>query len=396
MRILVLTPRYPYPLVGGDKIRIYHIIKVLKEAGHELTLLSFVENQQETSLAQEKELTDIFFSIHTAVLPKWRSHLNAFWGLIRGKPLQTSYYHSKEMQSLVDKEFSMGDYDAVLVHLIRMAPYVIGRSGVYKVLEMTDALSLNYQRSREQGSKGFLGKVYAIEEKRARDYERECIKRFDATVVVSNVDRDYLVRETGEEAQKKVRVVPHGAQDAFFQKITNNYEPDLIVFIGNLRTHQNNDAVLYFVQKIYPRIKAQQPKAKFRIVGADPSNNIKLLDKKNGIEVTGKLESVYAYIRDACVSVAPIRIGAGVQGKVLESMAMGVPVVATSIAVKGIEGGMRNEHFLVADEPKAFADAVLELMNDKSKRSALVRRAKKLAERYRYSRLAREYAKIFV
>jgi glycosyltransferase involved in cell wall biosynthesis len=396
MKILVLTPRFPFPLIGGDKIRIYHIVKALKEANHNLTLLSFIEKPKEAPLAREKELIDIFSSIHTVLLPKWRSYLNAFWGLITGKPLQTSYYHSKKMQSLVDKELSLGDYNAVLVHLIRMAPYVIGRSDIYKVLEMTDALSLNYRRSREQGSKGFLGKVYATEEKRARDYERECVKKFDTTVVVSNVDKSYLIGEASGELQKKVRVAPHGSQDVFFQKITNNYEPNLIVFIGNLRTHQNNDAILYFIKDIYPLIKQQAPNVKLRIVGDNPSWKVRAFQGKEDIEITGRVENVADYVKDAAVSVSPIRIGAGMRGKILESMAIGAPVVTTSLALEGIEGGTAAEHFLVADEPKAFAAAVLELINNKSKRRALVEKAQKLAERYRYSKLAADYAKLFI
>lgn len=395
MKILVLTPRFPYPLIGGDKIRIYNIAKALKEAKYNLTLLSFVEKPKEASLAREKELADIFSSIRTVVLPKWRSYFNTFLGLLSGKSLQTSYYYSRKMRFLIDKELSTGNYDAALVHLVRMAPYVIDRNDVFKVLEMTDVLSLNYKRSREQGSKDFLGKVYAVEEKRIRDYEQECLKKFDATVVVSSIDRDFLIKEANEEIQKKVRVVPHGSQDYFFQGITNKYDSNLIIFIGNLRTHQNNDAILYFIREIYPFVKNNNPLARLRIIGANPSRLVRKFHGKNGIEVTGRVDNVIDYARDAGVSVSPIRIGAGMRGKILESMAMGIPVVTTPVGFEGIEVNSEKESFLVADNPEEFANSVLKIMKDPLLKEKLRKAGKELAERYRYSVIAREYAKIF-
>lgn len=394
-KILVLTPRFPYPLIGGDKIRILSIVKGLIREGHKVSLISFITSRQEVALSQESELGDIFSSIKTVLLPKWKSYLNVLRGLISRKPLQVFYYQSGKMKLLIDQELSLGKYDVVLVHLIRMAPYVIGRNDIQKVLEMTDAISLNYARSRQYRSGGLLGIMYRIEEERVRRYEQRCIERFDFSVVVSGVDRDHLIKTSNKERHQKIKVIPHGVQDLFLKYDFQDYDPNLLVFIGNLRTLQNNDAILYFVKEIYPFIKLHRPAARLRIVGANPSKVVRNLDNKNGVKVTGKVENIVDYVKDACVSVSPIRIGAGMRGKILESMAMGIPVVATSVGVEGIEEARSDNHLLIADTPESFANAVIKVMENPSLRDSLSKAGRELARRYRYSAIAQEYAKLF-
>lgn len=395
-KILVLTPRFPYPLIGGDKIRIYSICKGLAEAGNELTLLSFVTNRRESDFADLPQIREVFSSVKTVVLPKWKSYVNSFFGIFGFKPLQISYYRSGKMFSLAGQELSSGHYRAVLVHLIRMAPYVMDRDDIYKALEMTDALSLNCLRSREKGSSGFLGKIYRMEERRARVYEQECLKKFDISVVVSKLDRDYLISRGGAKEADKITVMPHGVLDSMLEAESEQYDSNLMIFIGNLRTHQNNDAILYFIEEIYPLIKNDNASARLKIIGADPSRRLRKFHGKNGIEITGRVENVADCAKEACLSISSIRIGAGMRGKILESMALGVPVVTTSIGLEGIEAKGGKEYFLTADSAEEFADGALRIMNDPLLRKKLSENGKELARRYRYGIIARQYSeKIF-
>jgi glycosyltransferase involved in cell wall biosynthesis len=398
-RILILTPRFPYPLIGGDKLRIHSIAQGLKEAGFELALLSFVTDRREAELARQAEITAVFHSVQTVLLPKWRSYFNVLAALPGKRPLQTLYYHSRKMEAAVRAELSTGAYNAVLAHLIRMAPYAIGheygQKGITKILEMTDALSLNYMRSREQGSRGMLGKIYRIEEGRARDYEGECVRRFDRTVVVSPVDRDYLLKRVGAAAARKIAVVAHGMPDSMLETKPQPEDPNLMVFTGNMRTHQNNDAILHFVRDIYPLVRARRPGAILRIVGMSPSREVRALDGRMGIQVTGKVERVADHVAAACVSICPMRIGAGMRGKILGSMAMSIPVVTTAVGAEGIEGAVSDEHLVFADTPADFAAAVLRVMGDADLRAKLRVNGKRLVEeRYRYGALGREYAEL--
>ena len=143
-----------------------------------------------------------------------------------------------------------------------------------------------------------------------------------------------------------------------------------MIFIGNMRTHQNTDAVLYFIRAIYPLIKARRPRAKFRIIGCEPRRSIRAFHGKDGIEVTGFVQDVWLNAKDACVAVCPIRVGAGVQNKLLESMAMGIPSVTTSVGLEGIDA-VSGRHLLTADSPSDFSEQVLRLMENKDLRMGI-------------------------
>lgn len=369
--VLVLTPRLPYPIIGGDKLRIYNVCKSLVKAGYDLTLLSLVADSNESELATKHESSKIFSLVETIVLSKPQSYINSFLGLLRGESLQTSYYKSKLMQKKVDELLDSERYQCALVHLTRMAPYVEKRKGIRKVLEMTDAVSLNYNRSRKFGVKGFLSLVYRAEESRARKYETECLENFDTTVVVSPIDKDWLLKNNPLYGQK-IKVIPLSISDDFFDFTPpDDYDQNLIVFIGNMRTYQNEDAVRYFVSDIYPIIKKVLPLSKFRVIGSEPSNFIKSLNGKDGIEITGKVVDVKTLACKACVSICPMRIGAGIQTKILEAMSLGVPVVASLNASSGIIGAKNNEHYFVVDKPGEFADKILSLMQNKELRSRI-------------------------
>lgn len=396
-KILILSPRLPYPVIGGDKLRIYNICKFLCNAGYRLTLLSFVEKREEVKLALTLPEKDIFEKVKVLILPKMRSFLNCTFGLISKKALSTWYYKSSIMKKLVKRELSSGSYKAVIVHLIRMAPYVTEykNSNTLKILEMTDAISLNYSRCRWYGNKrSFKYFSYTLEVPRLKRFEVDCIHRFNRVVVVSSIDKDYLLKQLDRDRARiegRIYIIPNGvdADDSLY--VAKNYDPDLIVFIGNMRSYQNDDAVLYFINDIFPLIKKKIPKARLKVVGAKPSRKLRKLHGMNGIEITGKVKEVASYVKDACVSVAPIRIGAGIQNKILESMALGIPVVSSSMGLEGIKANP-NEHLLVANSPKDFCDAVLKIMEDKELRTKLAIAGRTLVEQnYQWNSCLKPY-----
>ena len=391
--ILVLTPRLPYPLIGGDKLRIFNICDFLYENDYRLTLVSFVQNKNEAEIAKNHEAHKIFAKVLTVRMSKYRSYLHSILGSLAARPLQLGYFWSKEMRELVLKEISTGEYDTVLLHLIRMAPYVIGKK-LRKVLEMTDAISLNYSRSRGKKKIASFGWLLGFEEKRVRRYEKRCLKEFEVVIVASHVDKDYL-SNLDKRSASKIFVVPNGVSEEFINIVPAKYDLDLIIFIGNLRSYQNQDAVFYFLGEIYPLIKREVPSVKYRIIGAAPPLKLLRCNGKNGIEVTGEVDNIISYAEQAAVSVAPIRVGAGIQNKVLESMALGVPVVTTSVAAEGLPHAKPGEHFLVCDTPKEFADAVCRVLKDKSCREKLSSNGKNLVmDHYRWPRCLGKYLEI--
>ncbi len=400
-KILILTSRLPYPVIGGDKLRIYYVCKALRDAGYELTLFSFVQNEGERQIAETHEDRKIFNHVQVIILPAWKSYLQTLLGFFTRKPLQVNYYWSRSMLGLVQGRVCSDEYEAILTHLIRMAPYILDPyvsdpERIKKVVEFTDAISLNYKRSREQGFGGLMSMIYRIEEKRVLAYEKECLLKSDYAVVVSKVDADWLNKNTDNKFQDKIKVFGNGVMDEFLNfEATEDYDKNLIIFIGNLRTYQNQDAVLYFVREIYPLIKKEIPEACFRIIGANPPNQILKLNGQNGIEVTGEVKDVKEVAKKAAISVAPMRIGAGVQNKILESMALGIPVVATSSSANGIISAKNNEHLIIADSPEDLSGAVIGLLRDRNKRNMLSMAGQKLVkENYTFEKQLAGYSQL--
>jgi glycosyltransferase involved in cell wall biosynthesis len=159
-------------------------------------------------------------------------------------------------------------------------------------------------------------------------------------------------------------VYPNGIQCV--DLISSEYDSDKMVFIGNMRTLQNQDAVLYFISEIFPLIKSRKHNAVFHIIGAEPPKFIRNMSDGKDVVVSGYVNSVEEEIINAAVSVAPMRIAAGIQNKVLVSMACGIPVVLTSLVSVGITGLVSRKNCIISNTNEEFADSVISLMiNDR-------------------------------
>lgn len=372
MRILFLTPRLPYPPVKGDKSIPFHRIKYLSQR-HEIILLSFIESEEK--LRYLPHLDTYCSRVETVLLPPYRSYLNVLRGILSDIPLQVSYYSSAIMRERLEVILSQEEFDLVHAVLLRSAKYLMGNRSLPKVVDLIDALSLNMER-RYQAERGVKRVLFKEEWRRVRKFEREVCRNFDKAVVVSHVDRKAI----GEE---NVQVVPLGVDSAVFKPPSKKPEPNVVIFTGNLGYFPNIEAVSYFAEDILPLVAQRIPEVRFLVVGANPSPQITRLDKHPNILVTGTVDSVADHLRKASVAVCPMKSGSGMQFKLLEAMACGVPVVATSVALEGIEVAP-GEHVLLADSDEAFAAHVVTLLKDAETRVALARSARRLVER-RYS-----------
>ena len=384
MRILFLTSRLPFPPIGGDKLRVYNFMKYLSEH-HEISLISFVTERAENNyiIKYGKDFRDV----KTVLLTKERSYYNCIRGIFSSKPLQIYYYHSKQMARLIEFEIQNRDFDLIFVHLFRMAEYVKKLENIIKILDLTDAISLNYERSKKHRKGLFSTIINLLESKRVLRYETSILDYFHRNLLVSNIDKEFLKKFT---KSKNLEVVPIGVDLDYFQFYSGIYDPQKIIFLGNMRTFPNEDAVVYFSEQIFPLIKKEFPDINFFIVGTTPSKRVRQLSKREGIIVTGVVDDVREYLKTAVVSVAPMRSGAGVQNKILESMAIGTPVITSSIGLEGIEA-VPNRHILVADEPQQFAEKVIELLRNKGLRTQIAINARKiLEEKYSWEKALRK------
>ena len=385
MRVLFLTSRFPYPLIGGEAIKAYHYLKYLS-LNHEVTLLTFTDHETEpTSFDKIRELCH---SIKTVArrdqMPSW---INSGLAILSSKPFQVKYYHSRKMREAVKREISTHKYDLLMAHLIRMFDYVRDYEGCAKIAALEDALSLNYSRQSSYLDRTRRWLVN-LERKRVFQYEKETIESSHLCLVVSEVDRSFW--EKRGVHTDKIRIVPNGVSKELLARGKNKVEEnDWIVFLGNMGSSffntgnfPNRDACMFFSRAVFPRLRQKNRGIRFFIVGANPSEEIMKLGEMEGVEVTGFAKDPYHYLERAKIFVAPLRCGAGIQNKVLEAMALGKTVVTTQIGAEGIEGE-NNKHFVIVDKdrPEAMADCVLDLLNDEKKRQYIGENARELIKK---------------
>ena len=377
MNVLVLTPRLPYPPAGGDRVTVYSHIRLLSPLVESIHLLSLIEDPSEIELARQFESEFPNLSVETQLLSPLRSRLNTAVGLAASRePLQVHYYRSGAYARRAQALAASKPFDACYVHLIRMVPYARNLPVPVKVLCMTDCMTLRYERSAPY-AEGPMRHVEAIERKRISRFETGCTEGFDASIVVTEVDRRKLL-ELG--AKGRIEVVPFGVNlSRFTLEEDEDYEPNTAVFLGNLHSAPNRDAVRFFVDAIWPHVRAGHPEARFRIVGINAPAWIKQLHGKDGIEVLGAVEDVRPFLRSATCSVCPMRMGAGIQTKNLESLALATPVVSTSIGFEGLNAE-QGEGVLVADAPAEFAAHIARLMDEPERRRALGDAGRKVIE----------------
>ncbi len=373
-KVLVLTPRYPYPPIGGDRLRIFYLCKELSKR-FSLTLLSLTDRAEDTRCTPPGD--GIFERIECIYLPRWRSILSTVRALPSSTPLQVAYYRSAAFGRRVKQLLS--SHDLCLAHLIRTGDYV-RTCDVPTVLEMTDAISLNYERVRNIGTRArrLQSLVYKLEESRLREYERSIVECFDLAVLVSDVDREYLFGDR-QHPPGNVLVCTNGVEAS---SLPFSFERDgrAVIFIGNLMSVQNLDGALYFASEVLPKIRTRASDVTFRVVGRIRPGDAQRLHALDGVEVTGEVASIPKAIRGGGVGVCPIRLGAGIQNKVLEYMALGLPTVTTTLGREGLDARPGVE-FIAADGPQGTADAVLDLLDDREKAEAMARSARRYVER---------------
>jgi len=345
--------------VGGDRLRTFQVVKHLSRR-HRVTIASFVEHAQEADAAAPYR--DLYERLIPVVLPKEQSHLNCLRGLASSDPLQVHYYASSAMRAAVRGELATGRYDAVFCHLIRMAQYLPDDPGVRKVLDFCDAISLLHARSSPlRHGVGWSSLVNAVEARRVGPYERSCLHRADVSIFISAVDADYFQRAG---AKGRIGVMSNGVDIDAFPFHDGARDENRIVFVGNMRTFPNTDAVVYFVEEVLPLIRVARPETTFYIVGNEPPRRVQKLHDGEHVIVTGRVDSVVPYLAGAAVAVAPMRAAVGIQNKILESLAIGTPVVTTHMGAEGLDPDL----LAVADSPQAFARATLELMQNETRR----------------------------
>jgi len=364
MKIFFACHRFPFPPNRGGKIRPFNMIKHLSRR-HEVFVASLAHTKQE--LEQGAGLKEHCAEIYAAVLPERLRWLQAFSALPTAEPSSVAYFRSSGLVEKVKRAGRRISFDAVIVHCAFAAQYGLRVPARFRLIDFGDLDSGKWLDYAEQRCFP-LSLGYRLEGLKLRRYERRVAAAFDYCTLTTQGE---LAEFEKLAVDRPRRVIPNGVDESYFcpNGGPNPTQP-VIVFLGRMDYHPNIDGVLYFVRNVLPKIRATIPDVEFRIIGSNPAPAIERLRQLPGVMVTGHVPDVRPLLREATVSVAPLRIARGTQNKILESMAMGVPVVATTQAAKGIDA-IPGRHILIADSPDAFAEQVMSVSKNQQRRGEL-------------------------
>jgi glycosyltransferase involved in cell wall biosynthesis len=278
-------------------------------------------------------------------------------------------------------------YDVVIPYYIRTAEAAKNLTHTRKIVAIQLSLAAQWKRAAKYASNPLVKAAKGMEARRLAAYEGDMFEEFNKCLVISNHDLKHMAKVD----PAKVFFNPHGVDTVKFAPRDTAKKPGSIVFSGAMAFQPNEDAVCYFAETAWPRVRAAVPHAIWTIVGKNPTAKVAALARLPGVTVTGTVAKVEDYLAQAEVAINPLRIGGGLQNKLLEGMSMGLPMVASSVANEGI-GAIPGEHLLLADQPGEFADHVISLFGNKAKRETLGQAARKFIEdkwtwEYHFARL---------
>jgi sugar transferase (PEP-CTERM/EpsH1 system associated) len=396
MRILFLTPQLPYPPHQGTTIRNYNIIANLARR-HEIHLLSFVRSQDE--IVRATPLHQHCCSIEGILAPRRSPLKRSLSMFLSPLPDMALRLLSVEFQAKLAAVLRRVPFDVVQIEGIEMArPWMDWRiSNIQYPISIFDDHNAEYvlqQRAFEtdvRQPRRWVAALYSlIQWKKLSRYEATICRLADGVVAVSEADRAALQRLV---PGLEVTVIPNGVDTEFYndqfpmtndQSKPGHWDLDIghcsLVFTGKMDFRPNVDAVLWFYREVLPQIRRKVPDTHFYIVGQSPHRRVLRLADHPAVTVTGYVDDVRSYIAGACVYVVPLRIGGGTRLKVLEAMAMGKPIVSTSLGCEGFQGLIPGRELSIADSPEDFAQRVIELLEDASRRERLGQAARRFVE----------------
>lgn len=362
MKLLMVSPSFPSP-TWGFGIRNYHLLKTLARE-HTVSLLALVNSAEieECDLSLVEDFAHTVRIVVRPAPPSKRSQQLRY--AVRGKSYALGINSTQGLQKALDMLLLDEHYDAVIYESALIAGYRLPE-GVKCIVDQHnieyELLWRTYQRETSWVRKWYSG----LESRLLRPIEIERCRKADAVVTTS--ERDCLLLKS-ILPHSLIEVVPNGVDIEAFRCDSREEVPGQIIFTGAMNYYPNINAVIFFAQQCWPLIRAQVPDATWQIVGRDPPTQVRRLAELPGVIVTGSVPDVRPYLATSAVAIAPLQIGSGTRLKILEALAMQKAVVSTSIGCEGLSV-VPGEHLIVADQPEAFAQAVVTFLNNPEMRA---------------------------
>lgn len=357
MKIFVLLPRIPYPLEKGDKLRAFNQIKQLAKH-NEIVLCALNDNTKVSEQDAFHALQPYCQSISFISINKAQILLGLVRAFFKGLPLQCGYFYNRKAAKRIGMLITKHKPDMLFGQLLRVAEYIRHKS-IPKALDYQDIFSYGMKRRADIASP-VTRPIYDMEYRRLKRYEAAIFNDFDVRSIISEPDRALFPHERRNE----ILIVPNGVDHDYFKPQEKEKKYDL-VFTGNMSYPPNVNAVEYLAHEIMPIVWKTLPETKLYIAGATPDPKVKKAASAR-IIVSGWLDDIRDAYAESRIFIAPMRIGTGLQNKLLEAMSMRLPAITSPLANASL-GAKPDEEILVGDNAETLAQHILTLLTDKEK-----------------------------
>ena len=387
-RILFLAFECPYPLDRGGRVKTYHFLRALALQNH-VTLVAIVRNEQ-----QSRDLAEHFaFCERTIGVPVDLSFQRKMWRLASSlpgpKPFVIALYGLPRLRRAIRSLVSREKFDVFYYDHLHMTQYRPKQVDVVHVIDEhnieTLLLKRVYQNMRFRPEKA----VAWLEWQKMRRYEPRICREAEYVLATTEVDAR-LLRDWGV-LPHRVRVIPIGVDTNYFQPVTNTHAScrDLTI-IGTLGWPPNAEGVMWFYHNVFPEVRRVFPDAQLKIIGDRAPRSVAALNQDPNVSLLGYVDDIRSQMSDSAALLVPLRTGSGMRVKILDGLAMGVPIVSTAVGYEGI-AVVDGEHLLSADQPRGFARAVISLLEQPDLRQRLASQGRELvAERYSWESVYKE------
>lgn len=378
MKILVLDEEFPYPTNTGKRTRSFNLYRRLAQWFD----IRYIGYGEKGSVAAEAlRLAGIEpIAVPARIPPKFGPafYLRLLANLLSPLPyIVTSHYSSVYRDIVLD---NVGVFCPNLI-LCEWTPYVINVRDLASIKSLVSTHNVEadiwqryYENETNQFRRWYIGKQW----RKVNNFERTALEWVDGALAVSELDRNRLLQK---HPNLPITVVPNGVDLDYFQPKPQPLQRQHVVFTGSMDWRPNQDAARYFASEILPLLHQDRPELECTFVGRTPPSDIQALAQLPGLCITGTVDDVRPYVERAAVYIVPLRIGGGSRLKILEALAMGRAVVSTTIGAEGLEV-IPHRHILLADDPRSFADAILQLLDDPEWCRKLAAEGRCLVENY--------------
>ncbi len=374
MKILVVLSRFPFPLEKGDKLRAYHQLVHLHQSNE--IILCCVTDKLPTE-NERKEIEKICSKLHVFKLNKPKQLFRLGYAAFSSRPFQVHYFYQKSIAKNIKQIIQETSPDHIYAQLVRTTEYVKNFHEMPKTLDYMDALNKNYSR-RIEGSNGVKRFLVKEEAKRLVAYENLIFDYFEKHTIISEQDKNLIYHEKRDDIQ----IVPNGVDYSYFSPSNENREKTTdLLFTGNMGYLPNEDAALFLIKTVMPKIWENDDSITLSIAGANPSQELLGLGEKR-IRITGWVDDIRNEFNSAKVFIAPMRQGTGLQNKLLEAMSMELPSLTTTLANNALRA-IPNKHLYVYENTEHLVSLVMHLLTDDKQRSEMGKTARQfILEKY--------------